>query len=79
MDKISMVVTELEFGRLAVEFKCDGDVWKWFSSCKKKNSNKASKVLNDIRYKEVHTFYYESKMQKFVNQYKDLCSEVIYR
>lgn len=67
MNKVQMIVNEKE---MSVEFKCDGDIWKWLNKKANKNKKAAYVILEKVRYAEKETFYYETQMKKFIKRFK---------
>lgn len=77
MNKIQMVIKEMEFGRTEVSFRYNGDVWEWFKKNKKKTSQAIYTILEEIRDNEVHEFMYETQLNKFIKKNKEYVDEIV--
>ncbi|MBM6615649.1 hypothetical protein JTF06_12205 [Desemzia sp. RIT804] len=77
MNKIQMVIKEMQFGRTEVSFRYNGDVWEWFKKNKKKNSQAIYSILEEIRDGEVHEFMYETQLNKFIKKNKEYVDEIV--
>lgn len=76
MNKVTMTIKKLEYGKSEVTFTCAGDIWKWVNKKAKKNETLASSILEDVRYNEVHEFTYDIHLDKFVKRFKDVVDQI---
>lgn len=78
MNKVTLVIKRLEYGRSEATFQCEGDINEWSGKRgKKKWFYQTQCISSDITHNEVHTFYYESHLEKFVDRFQKVVDEII--
>lgn len=64
---VEMIVDRVN---LTVKFVCEGDVWEWHN--KGKSNSLKYDILQYVLHEEVKSFYYETKLNKFIKRFTEL-------
>jgi len=76
MSKIQAIITEKEYGKYEVQFKCNTDIWEWLKK-KKNQTTKANVIFELVLDNEVKEFHYKAAMDKFLKSYEKWIDEII--
>ena len=74
MNKVKMIVDK---NNLTVKFECEGDIWKWLKKVKNRNRHNSQYILYKVLEEEIESFFYESKLNKYIRRFKDEDIEII--
>ncbi|MNW32200.1 hypothetical protein D3C74_91380 [compost metagenome] len=73
-NKMQMLVDK---ENMVVKFKTTGDLWDWLHNTKIDTTHLGYNVIRYAEDEEVHQFYYESHLNKFIENYKNYVDEVV--